>query len=305
MYRTIVVPVDGSSFAEFAFPVARTLAASADGSLELVMVQDPVPPFAFGEWVKEPQEWREEYLENAADRIALAGNGRIGRTLRVGSVPGELEAYVREVEPDLLVMATHGRGPLSRFWLGSVADYMIRHASCPVLLVRPEEDEEPDLDREVRFEHVLVPLDGSVRAEAILDHAYELGEPFDARYTLVRVVSLPAEIPSAYLPETVQTREELIEEGRKEADRYLARVAERLREAGRAVEIDVRLADDPVSGVLDSVRECGAGLVALATHGRSGVGRGLLGSVADKLVRTTPVPLLIHRPDEPTGSRSS
>lgn len=296
MIRKILVPLDGSSFAEFALPVARAVARRTDAELELVMVQDPVPPFAFGEWEESPQAWREEYLEAVEDRIRPQVEGRVRHVLRVGPVPSELEEHARRAEPDLLVMATHGRGPMSRFWLGSVADHMVRHSSYPILLVRPREDEEPEVDPETGFDHVLVPLDGSREAEAILDHAFELGDAFGARYTLVRVVHYPAEIVSAYLPDTVQMSEELVEKGEAEARSYLEELAGRLAEQGRTVETDVRVDVHPASGIARSARDGGADLVALATHGRGGVRRALLGSVADKLIRSAKLPVLAYRP---------
>lgn len=298
MYRKILVPLDGSAFAEFALPVARTLARETGAELELVMVQDPVPPFAFGEWEEDPQPWREEYLAAVEDRLAGELEGRIRHALRVGPLPGELETYVRDAEPDLLVMATHGRGPLSRFWLGSVADHMVRHSSYPILLVRPDEDEEPAPEKDVGFDHVLIPLDGSREAEEILDRAFELGDPFGARYTLLRVVHYPAEVVSSYLPDTVQMSEEMVQEGRRKAREYLEDLAARLGGEGRSVDTDIRVDVHPASGIVRSAEELGVDLVALATHGRGGVRRALLGSVADKLIRTTHVPTLVYRPGD-------
>lgn len=298
MYRKILVALDGSSFAEFALPVASTVAREAGAELELVMVQDPVPPFAFGEWEESPQAWREEYLGAVADRIGEGLEEGVSQTLRVGPVPGELEEYVEAASPDLLIMATHGRGPLSRFWLGSVADHMVRHASCPILLIRPDEDAEPDPRAEVSFDHVTIPLDGSGEAEAILERAMEIGDLFDARYTLVRVVHYPAEVVSAYLPDTVQISEEIVEEGQREARRYLEEVADGLEEEGRTVDTDVRVDVHPASGILRSAEEEGARMVALATHGRGGMRRALVGSVADKLIRSAHLPTLVYRPGE-------
>lgn len=295
MNETILVPLDGSSFAEFALPTATAVARRTDARLELVMIQDPVPAFAFGEWQESPQAWRDEYLAAVEQRVAGRLDRPVTTTLRVGSVARELERHVDELDPSLLIMATHGRGPLSRFWLGSVADHMVRHAPCPILLVRPAEDEEPDLAAGADLDHVLVPLDGSEEAEGILEPALALGDEFGARYTLVRVVHYPAEIVSSYLPDTVQVSEDLIEEGRKEAEEYLETVVERLRDGGRRVDADVRVDVHPASGIVRSARENEADLVALATHGRGGVRRTLLGSVADKLIRSSELPTLVHR----------
>jgi len=301
MYGKILVPLDGSSFAEFALPMAGIVAAKAGGELDLVMVQDPVPPLAVGELDNAPDPWRKEYLSAVLDRMKREVAGKADFTLRIGRMPDELADVVAESEADLLVMATHGRGPLSRFWLGSVADHMVRHASCPVLLVRPSEEEEPQLARKPRLRRILVPLDGSTGAEAILKHAFALGDPFDAAYTLLRVVHYPAEIVSSYLPDTVRISEEVVEQGEKEARRYLEELSGRLKDEGHDVDTMVRVDIHPAPSILRVAREVDADVVALATHGRGGVRRTLLGSVADKLIRSAHLPTLVYRPADMEG----
>lgn len=300
MFESILVPLDGSAFAEAALAPATSVAARGSGSLELVMVQDPVPAYGYGALEEQPQAWRAEYLAAVEEEFGPRIDDRIEYTLLVGSVTEELERHGDETDPDLMVLATHGRGPFSRFWLGSVADHLVRHSSYPVLLVRPEEGEgegpEITADEETRFQQILIPLDGSEEAETILDVATSFGELYDARYTLTRVVHYPAEVVSSYMPDTVHISEEIVETGKEEARAYLEAVAAKLRDAGHSVSIDVQVDVHPASGIQRSAEETGADLVALATHGRGGVERTLVGSVADKLIRSTHLPTLVIRP---------
>ncbi|MFP3947845.1 MAG: universal stress protein [Gemmatimonadota bacterium] len=296
MFDSILVPLDGSAFAEAALPPAMTIASGGNGSLDLVMVQDPVPAYGYGSLEEQPQAWRAEYLAAVEEELGSRLQDRVQYTLLVGSVTAELERHAEETDPDLLVMATHGRGPFSRFWLGSVADHIVRHSTYPVLLIRPGESQQVDVSARTSFDHILVPLDGSEEGETILDVAGPFGELFDARYTLTRVVHYPAEVVSSYMPDTVHISEEIVESGKAEAERYLEGVAGTLRDAGYQVDVDVRVDVHPASGIQRAAEEVGADVVALATHGRGGMERTLVGSVADKLIRSTHLPTLVIRP---------
>lgn len=295
MDRKIAVPVDGSSFAEFAVPYGVEIARRSNGNVELVMVHDPLPPFAFGEWDHDPQPWEEDYLQTLTGRVRSLLDGRVSHVLRVGDVSGELETHLEESAPELVVMATHGRGPVSRFWLGSVADHLVRHLSRPLLLVRPEEGQEPGEPDTIDLRRAVIPLDGSEAAENVLDPALRLIDLFGSEIVLVRVVPTPPPFASTYLPDTAEIDRKLLDEHREEAGTYLEKAAERLRAEGRTVEIDVRVAPHPATAIRKAAEEHGADLVALATHGRGKVERAVLGSVADKVIRSGTRPTLVCR----------
>jgi len=297
MYRKILVPLDGSAFAEFALPPAMTLARALPAELDLVTVQDPVPTFAFGEWDTNPEEWRQDYLHEVVQRVSGASGIEPETRIRVGAVEQELVDDVSESDVDLVILATHGRGPVSRFWLGSVADAMVRHSPMPVLLVRPEDDEEPDLSDRELFDDILVTLDGSDEAETVLEHVATLAEIADARVRLLQVVHYPTELVSAYPPHTVQMNEEMVEEGKRRAERYLDGIAEELAGRGLDVETGTRVDVHPAQGIVHEVQETGPDLLAMTTHGRGGLSRTFLGSVTDKVVRAVHTPLFVVRPD--------
>lgn len=311
MIRSILVPLDGSPFGEHALPLAAELARRADAGLHLVRVRLTLPPpFTVGPGFLDEAEAlsRIEAALEEKERAYLAGlTRRPGRhascravvELLTGDVASALCA--RAAEADLVVMATHGRGPLTRLWLGSVADELIRTLPVPVLLVRPEATP-PDLSREPIVKHMLLPLDGTPAAEQIVEPAAEVALLSGASCTLVRVVrpALPeirdfeASSPAGAIPPPLDRLCELQRRAEADARSYLESAAGRL--AGRGVEVRTRvLVDDQPAAALLREAETGVDMVALATHGRHGLPRLLLGSVADKLVRGSTVPLLLYR----------
>jgi nucleotide-binding universal stress UspA family protein len=180
--------------------------------------------------------------------------------------------------------------------MGSVADKLVRRLPMPVVLTRPH-DETLDLLEQVHeraVEHVLIPLDGSALAEEILEPALELGTPMGARYTLIQAINPPVlgYAPAAY---AVGLDEQVLAQWRAEAQAYLDEVAARLRSQGHRVDRQIMIGP-PAVAILDYARAHAVDLIALATHGRGGVARMLLGSVADKIVRGAGMPVLLRRP---------
>jgi nucleotide-binding universal stress UspA family protein len=203
------------------------------------------------------------------------------------------------------VLATHGRSGLGRWLYGSVADHVLRHAPVPVLLISagcapawPESG--PG--------RILVPLDGSALAEAALAPAAALAGILRARLLLLRAVVPPVATETAYAtghpyatgqPYAYWDPAEALEATRS----YLEPLAGGLRERGLTVDVEAA-EGPPAAAIASSAWERGAGLIAMATHGRSGVGRLVLGSVATTTLHLAAVPLLLVRPgqDRPAGS---
>lgn len=298
--RRIMVPLDGSSFAEAALPLALSSSRRSGAVVELLTVHEPVPSFAYDEWETAAREWSENYLDEVRQRITDAGPDTVEITVRSGRVSEILRERARDTGADLVVMATHGRGVFTRAWLGSVADAFVRHAPCPVLLVRPEGDRRVpvDLTEDRVPETVLVPLDGSELSEAILDRLGELAVLWGSRLLLLRVVAYPLEIASPYLPHTVQMNQEIVEEAEIAARHYLDARAATLRERGLEVETEVTVDAQAGHRILQTAEDRDVDLVAMSTHGRGGVARAVLGSTADKVIRGAHRPILVYRPGE-------
>src|SRR6516162_5446152 len=191
MYRSILVPLDGSTFGEHALPAALSLARRAGGSLHVMLVHTA---FAYVESGliyddrvdRQIREQEQGYLESVVTRLKAASPVPVTWALRDGAIADGICEQITASSADLIVMTTHGRGPLTRFWLGSVADNLVRRAPVPVLLVRPQETA-PDLTHEPVFRHVFIPLDGSPLAEQVLESAVTLGQLFGADLTLLRI----------------------------------------------------------------------------------------------------------------------
>jgi nucleotide-binding universal stress UspA family protein len=184
-----------------------------------------------------------------------------------GSPSDGLVRAEAELQPDLVVMASHGRSGLARFALGSVAERLVREGTAPVLIVHALNP----LDQKLDF--ALVPLDGSSLAEQALPMVEALAGKPVRQVRLMRAVTLPEEST--------------------EARRYLDGVRDRLQSAGLEVTIEVRI-DDPATAIQDAGER--ADLIVLATHGRGGFDRLRHGSVAERFTRQAQMPVLLVRP---------
>jgi nucleotide-binding universal stress UspA family protein len=186
-----------------------------------------------------------------------------------------------------------------RFWLGSVADTLVHVSSVPVLSLHPTEPVRP-IDHPPVFRHILIPLDGSAQAEQILAPALALGDLVEAAYTLLHVVEPSVRSNDAPLAQAAQSDTRMTQTALAEGQRYLDCLAQRLRAGGRQVHTRALFAAPPAVGILDAARTHRADLIALATQGRSGLARLLIGSVADKVRRGADMPVLLFRPQVST-----
>ncbi len=294
MVRRVLVPLDGSAFAEQALPFATSIARRAGASLHVVRVHvPPAPLYCNSEFVPElpvdtaVREGEIAYLDGILKQLSETVPGSVSRNIVDGLVGDALYDHAVATGADLVVMATHGRGPVSRFWLGSVADMLVRRLPMPILLIRPDENT-PHSANDVSMRRILITLDGSEAAEQILGPATELGSLTNAEYLLLRVVESDA-IAARQFP-VLQ-----VDHITREAQTYLDAVADRLLARSLRVETRVMINRSPATAILDAAQAWGADLIALETHGRGGIARLGLGSVADKIVRGGLTPLLLHR----------
>ena len=293
----IMVPLDGSEFSEQALDCAYALASRAGARLHLVKVQTPEPLAAealFYNVQPQPSSSIDDqiYLDSTRIDAQRRGVDSVTALLR-GRVVDALAVYCLEQDIDLVVMTTHGRGGLSRAWLGSVADELIRVINIPLLLLRPTQKAPTSVGR-FDLDHIVIPLDRSESSERAIEPALALGQLTGARYTLLQVVPPLALVPA---PEAMPMAMQLNEHDalRAQAAAYLNTVAERLRSQGYQVETTVVIQPQCAAGILEQAVSTDASLIAMATHGRSGLQRLALGSVADKVLRGTTVPLLLLR----------
>lgn len=322
MFKRILVPLDGSERAERALPVAARLARASGGSIVLLRaVTSPIDfawyamesPMFMQEGIDADMARAAEYLASVADSLELAGI-----EIKTEVLPGDpalsIFPVVRAFQADLIVMCSHGYSGRTRWVLGSVSQKVVRHSPVPVLILREDGSVPVNLHPDgIRAVRVLVPLDGSPFAEAALAPAAQLSvalsAPVRGALHLARVLRLPA------LYEYIQDGrlEEMKQQGIREAQTYLSAVERKLREGDLAklnLSVTSSISFDPdVAGALIGIAEIGENmqnteeyppcdLIAMATHGRGGMQRWMLGSVTERVLDSTKMPLLIVRPNE-------
>jgi nucleotide-binding universal stress UspA family protein len=296
MLRHIIVPVDGSEFAERALPMAVSIARRSKATLQLLRVHVPVAALYTGSELSADmavdarlREGEAAYVDGLAKRIAdLMPPGKVRPTVGDGLAVDGICEHALAVPADLVVMATHGRGAFSRFWLGSVANALLHRLPVPMLFIRPH-NVAPALTADLAPRRILVPLDGSELAEQVLPAALALGRLTEAQFTLLRVVE-PIASPEG------ESLAPVLDRQANDAEAYLDGMAQRLRDDNVFVETRVVVDRPAAAAILEQAETYNHDLIALGSHGRGGVARLLLGSVADKVIRGAMVPVLVHRP---------
>jgi len=301
--KTILVPLDGSPFGEHALPAALAIARAGSALIDLVHVHQVVAntlspanvPFFDPQIDLRLRAQEAAYLETVAAKIAAVWDGPVTRTVLDSPTTDALCKHAHTINAGLIVLSTHGRGGVARAWLGSVADRVIRQAKIPTLAIHPTH-EPPDLRQEQAFEHILIPLDGSLMAEQVLDIVDQIRGGAPAHYDLVRVIEpITHGFTISGVEPTIDV--EAQEVAWQYATQYLERLATSLRERGNVVMTYAPIGH-LASAILERADSSAASLIAMTTHGRSGLSRMVVGSVADKVLRGTTRPVLIYRPPE-------
>jgi nucleotide-binding universal stress UspA family protein len=292
MTTTILVPLDGSATAEQAIPYANRVAQALSANLLLLQAATPHVFTGTELVVEHPTAIADAgvYLDQLA---LLLRTWDLTVETSVAHSQDAATAIVDEVrakDVDYVIMTTHGRSAPGRWLYGSVADEVLRRAPVPVMLVPPES---AAVWPETRPPRILVPLDGSPLSESVLPTVSTLGAEMNACLILMRALEWPpivaaSDIDTELYPPLAEQLDEI--------DRYLATSAQRVSGAVPAVRTCVKLGR-PGLAITDAAQEEQADLIAMATHGRSGLIRMLLGSVATSTLRHARVPVLFVHPD--------
>ena len=289
MIKKVLVPLDGSKLAEQILPYARLLGEAYQSPVELLSIDDAETRAAFG-----PSGGRGgEYLKSIA--------GQFPATVKVDAVvergrPADVIVQRAKLEPGCVIaMATRGRSGLKRWLLGSVAAKVVQAAENPLLLVRASGEAEATL----KGFSIIVPLDGSEFAESVLPIAVDLAKRIKTEIVLVRAYELPVTAyyrtddyaeAKAFIP----TRKELVAAMSREAREYLDAKIKEIRDGGFE-RIRSEIVEGPAAEQIIDLARTSGGLIAMCTHGRSGVKRWVLGSVTEKIVHHAASPMLIVR----------
>ncbi len=307
MYKKILAALDGSQLSEGILPYARFFAKTLKVPVELLRVIGPetLTPLSDYHQVRYNDVMSSERKTSSAYLKEVAGSFSdpltVECTVEVGK-PAEIIVDRAAAHADTLIaMATHGRSGVKRWLLGSVADKVLHATANHLLLVRTTE--ETKSIEAVSLMSVLVPLDGSELAENVIPHAMELGKKMNCEIVLLRVFGLPT---AYYTEESSWSHfEQLWEEIKEGAKDYLEGKVRQLKQAGVARVSSVLLDGDAAEKIIDLVREKPQSLVAMCTHGRSGINRWVLGSVTDRVVRHSGDPVLVIRASTDGGHSAS
>jgi nucleotide-binding universal stress UspA family protein len=301
MLRSILVPLDGSVLAEQALPLALSLAGQAGAELRLLrVVAPPREPRAVRSMLPQANKYlvglleeAQNYLKNVEHRLLPSANSfspavNIRCDSYVDQAVAGISLFASVNQVDLIVMATHGRSGLRRWALGSVTDQLLQASAVPMLVVGPQSSS--SLAPLPVFKRILVPLDGSTLGERVLGMAAEIGRLFQSELLL-----LHAEPPAAAgqeMPEVAALPAQRRQEGRAESSEYLRHQAAAL--VGRGVRVRLLMAECAVLEAIQSEASAqDADLIAMSTHGRTGLARLLFGSITDAVIRTMPRPVLV------------
>lgn len=292
MYATILVPLDGSPLSERALRYAIPIAERHGARLVLLHVAAPLLSMIAGggapvrdaaldaEAAAEDRRVIERIAKRARKRTAV----QVDLIFRVGRPAAEIADVATREAVGLVVLCTHGRGGFERLWLGSVADALLRHLTLPILLVRGSRGVTLPEPGETLFPRVLVPLDGSKQAERALHAATELVGDAEVAFTLLSVLHPTAAMGAKSFPSHAE---------RELCASYLEPLALRHRRERRSVEVETAVTVNVGRAIIEHAKRHDASLIALATQGMGGVQRLVVGSVADKLLRSAPMPVLV------------
>lgn len=296
MYKRILVPLDGSPTGDRVLPYVRNLGRKLDAKVELFRVFDSRPEFFYPEpflyqdrYGDDSTLYRDEVMTSlGVTKTNLEAAGVAAQAVMhepdhpetdmteadhtCGTPAQHIVAESKKVPDTLIVMSTHGRAGLGRWAMGSVTDKVLHSVKTPMLIIRTEEN---DAFLDGSMGHIIVPLDGSALAETILPHAVALAKGLNAKLCLVRV-----------------TPGHTLRDGARNDLKWLADMA---REEGVADVESKVLYGTPAEAIVDLTHEYPDSLVAMTTHGRSGMNRWLMGSVADRVVREAAGPVLVLR----------
>ena len=298
MYTKILIPLDGSKTAEKVLPYARFLAGNLKLPVELLGVVDIVEMAThisadraryLDTMIEDSVRNSEQYLRGIAYTFPTGTKCRVEK--------GKAEQMIIEAaaadKGTLITMATHGRSGMNRWLLGSVTEKVLRGGTNPMLLVRATE--EGKTDSVATLKSIVVPLDGSELAEGVLPTIAELAKTLKLAVVLFRAYSVPTSAYAGGEGYYAVNYEELLTAMKEEAVDYLEKKTEAVKKLGIANVSYVAKEGFAADEIISLSRKSPDNLIAMCTHGRSGVKRWMLGSVTETVVRHSADPVLVLR----------
>ncbi len=282
MYDRILIPTDGSDAATTAARAAIELARWFDADLHAIYVVELEPfPVVFDDAMSELARHGNETLDTIADWAYDANVETTTTVVENGEPVHEaIIDYTDDHDIDLTVMGTHGRTGVGRVLLGSVAEQTLRKSSVPVMTVHSETIVDST------FDSILVPFDGSKGSHGALDHALDLARETSATLHFINVVDHAVVAGGDYNAGMV------LDALKQSGEQALESVVERVEEVGVDVGEASVVVGSPFREIVDYADEADVDCIVMGTRGRSGINRVLLGSVTERVIRKTNVPVI-------------
>jgi nucleotide-binding universal stress UspA family protein len=292
----VLVPLDGSEAAEAALGTALSLARALKAPVHFLGVDD-IRPLVEQVLLEETatEHWLGSYFGDLLARLP-PGAEPPPTTVLVGDPANQIIKHAQRTGARLIVMSTHGRGGLSRLWLGSVTDRVVRSAHVPVVTVRAETAPGGGSIGDHPIRRLLLPLDTSGSGESALEWATTIAVAAEADVHLLSIAAANDALYGTPYRESIPNLQALIDGLEKEAETYLETVAGRLKRQNLAVTTHVSRERPAAGEIVEYAKQQGVSMIVMATHGTGALTRALLGSVADKVVRTASVPVLLVPP---------
>lgn len=296
-FKKILFATDFSDCAAHAQVYAFAFASRFKAELHIVHAVDTTyPAYAgvYGFGIEVDHHIAEVKKQARQDLAAVGGAARdTGLTAHTHLLTGRpAECVVDEAQKlgcDLIITGTHGRGAMDHFFFGSNAERIVRYSLVPVLAIKPREREFVRDAEKFTLKRVLCPCDLSPLAEQAASYAADICRIFGAELTLLHVIDSRLEYPLVLPDAAVFAPEEI----RRRAAERLNAIASKLKDVKVSVEVITGIPDKLIA---QATKDRSVDLIVLTTHGRGGLSRALLGSTAEKLVRTASVPTLTIRP---------
>ena len=299
MFTRILIPLDGSKTAEKVLPYARFLVGSLNLPVELLAVVDIVEMATHmsADRARYLDTMIEDSVRNSDQYLRGVAGTFPGANTKCTVEKGKAEQVIIETaaadKGTLITMATHGRSGINRWLLGSIAEKVLRGAPNPLLLVRATDEAKADLVATLKS--IVVPLDGSELAESVLPTVAELAKTLKLEVVLFRAYSIPYSAYASAEGYYAVDYEELLKAMREEAVDYLEKKTEAVKKLGVDKVSCVAKEGFAADEIISLSRKSPDTLIAMCTHGRSGVKRWVLGSVTETVVRHSADPVLVIR----------
>jgi len=284
MWEKILVPLDGSNLAELALPYAEELAAAFNSEVFLVYVSEPVED--------QYRHMHQRYIEDVAGQIRKRIK-KVSPLVLSGKPAREIIGYAEQNGVGLIIMASHGRSGITPWSTGGVADKVLHVTKIPLLLIKVAKPRQRKPGKRL-INSILLPLDGSKAGEAAVRYVGELMDRLEVEVILFGVVPAGQHIRTVGGLDYILFPEQHLESVKTEAREYLNKAYRRLKRRKGEVRVELRVGDI-AQEIIKFAEESDVGLIAISSHGHSGIEKWVFGSIANKVLQASNAPVLLVR----------